>query len=68
MVQVQVIDKNADNIKDIHALKPNEDIDESNSSCMFISVLDLWLKEELDMKYKKYVNTLWMTFFRNCHE
>jgi len=53
IIQVQIIDKNAVNIENIHVLKPDENIDESNVSCMFISVLDLWIKEELDEKYKK---------------
>lgn len=53
IVQVQVIDKNAENIRDLKVLKLDEAIDESDMSGMFISVLDLWIKEELDTKYKK---------------
>lgn len=51
--QVQVIDKNAANIQDLHVLSTDENIDECNASCMIISVLDLWIKEELDARYKK---------------
>lgn len=53
LFQVQVIDKNADNIQEVNALDVNLNIDESDRACMFISVLDLNIKEELDTKYKK---------------
>lgn len=53
MFQLQVIDKNAANIQDLHVLDLDEEIDETNASCMLISVLDLWIKDELDVKYNK---------------
>lgn len=51
--QIQVIDKNADRIQNICALSLDIEIDESDASCMIISVMDLWIKEELDKRYKK---------------
>ncbi|MCI8292027.1 MAG: class I SAM-dependent methyltransferase [Hespellia sp.] len=51
--RIEIIDKNADDIRDLPVLRVGEEIDESEDSCMLISVLDLWLKEELDTKYKK---------------
>lgn len=53
MFQVYIIDKNANHIRDLKVINLDEFIDESDISCMIISVLDLWIKEELDTRYKK---------------
>ena len=50
--QLQVMDKNADKIQELSVIKFGENIDESNTSCMIITVLDLGIKEELDTKYR----------------
>lgn len=52
MFQTQVMDKNADNIQELSVIKFGENIDESTTSCMIITVLDLGIKEELDTKYQ----------------
>ena len=52
MFQVQAMDKNADNIQELVVVNFGESIDEGNKSCMIITVLDLGIKEELDIKYQ----------------